>query len=259
LILHDASLGNFALTIAASTGAFLAVAATIWIFLFDRRAHDEFEAVLRVRTASEVVYRVLEANAASKGNYLRTLPAYPDFVKVVSAMNAPYSADAIPNYLEWRERTATITAASVNEGRELEAAIVKAQKGEQVPLDPDKRRFNSAFVGPMFELDLSVQDLDWASGTRGQGVRYAGIALGLAIFLEVASLAVGLVAVTETAQGVSDDWNLLFASMLLINVGLLLFYLMRTFKVNKLSRPEWIKSRVRWKAKQLGLPPPSDD
>ena len=246
MTLDDAGLSRVALGLLSAAGAILAVSATVWIFVFDRRTQTEVDALNRVRTSGEALYDFLSPDTGVAGNYIRGLASYVDFARLIAAVSYPFSTDSVPDYITWRARTMEIIETSTNVNKMVDAAGQQILEGGQpTNLDRDIFRFHLRFQGLMFDLDLAIQHLDWAKGVRKAGVFWVGLALGLTLVVFLGSLILVLAAEIETATGFSDDWNSYWATLLTVSTCIMCGSLVWAFHVNEMSREKWIENRYK--------------
>jgi len=243
MILDDESLGRFAVGGASATGVFLAVSTAMWIFLFDRRGHDEKEALLQVKATARALYRFLLINKNQTGNYLETLRSFRQFADIISAISNSFSVEAIPGFISWRAATAEILQVVSKFVDELDQ--VARGTLPQTVLDTEQHEFHTELVDLMFQVDLSIQELDWATGIRRKGKKIVESLLGIFVLLLVASLAIALAANIEFGMGIDDDINVYWGALLVIGSICMLFYLVKAFNINKKSRSQWIEELVQ--------------
>lgn len=252
MILDDAGLSRIALGLLSAAGAILAVSAAIWIFVFDRRIQDQNDAMQRAGVNARAMGDFLLLQIHSPANYVVGLGQWRGFVKMTASMMAPNSAEHIPDFISWRTNTSEIRQKSLEVGAAIRSAPLRIGDDSD-PADrvPQRSDFHTAFMGLMYDMDLSVRDMDWAKGIRKEGVHYVKLALGVTIVVFVGSLILALAAEIKTSTGVNDDLNLFFSLMLIVGVVATSYYLFRAFQANSMSREQWIDSRIKKHKKEL--------
>ena len=147
---------------------------------------------------------------------------------------------------------------------EIRQQVVKAQEqalsGQNVDaIDPDKFHFHKEFGERMQAIDTAIQDLDWATGVRREGIKIGVIAASFAGLLLFGSLTVALAAEIKLGAGVPDCWNTVGGILLVGFTLVVCIALIQAFRVNNVSRAEWINRKVgkltSELAKDEALPP----
>ena len=255
MILDDSGLSNFGLGLAPAAAVFVAISVAVLVFVLDRRSQDEVEAFRRVRRSADALHRFLVQRKESSGNYVIKLASYLDFareISTISVLNAPQDS---PGFLAWRCKTVEVTRKAQSVAAKIRGATLLSLKEEPVTLNWSEFDFHAKFGDLMQALDDAIQDLDWASGTRQQGVRQTLSFAALGGLLVTVSLAIGLAAEVRSGGGIPDGVNLYFALLLLISLSAALLFFPYVLSPALMTRQQWISGLSRHATSAPPAPP----
>ena len=112
-MIDDAELSRFALGVAPVAGVILAVLASIFLFILNRRWSEEMNAVSQVRGHMENLSNLFVAEVRKARLYFAE-EEYDEFTGYISWLRAIDSFENLPDHFDWRDKIKTVQASIVS-------------------------------------------------------------------------------------------------------------------------------------------------
>ena len=236
MTLDDAALARVALAVAAASGVLLALLISVHISVISRMANEQKDSLGQLRTNGDRLHELLIRETYLTQLYFQFIgikfQQYSDFAGLVIRLSHAHSNQDAPNYFDWRIQT-NIFRIGVTKSRNQ-----FPKQGEAL------HRYDLEFVDSFWRLDTAIQ-FNELPAELNRISKLVNLATRIAGGLLVLSLAVGIISVTTSRFGVSDDWNLLIASIFLLGAFTLVIVAERITRKLGVSQQDVIEDLLR--------------